>query len=335
MRTPIRMAMAMVLAVVTLACSGVSTPAPSPEPPSVVVREVDQAAVKAFLDGWEADWEGRVATFDGYAARYAPTFHAAYKDQDRDAWLEGKRRRAELAQCIDVTVIAPRATALDHERIEVRFRQRFVSDAFCDEGAKTLVLEPAPGGFRVVAEEQPEAVPCDERCPVAGDIDDVQGSYERSCNAAFELHGDLGSADECVFVEADFEQNCAEDRFGCRNVGSTCEMNCDQPCLDCQAACRSTCEDCRRRCASDAENPDCIPSCAQRRADCRERCMDARSRCSSACGEQELLCDREGEEQVAATCPRCAEMSGCWNDECRATFADEPQECWAWCSAGQ
>src|SRR5262245_35947657 len=142
-------------------------------------------------------------------------------------------------------------------------------------GAATGDPKPGPPKQWIGKDAEPE--------PEHWDEDPRIRAYTEDCRHVFapapELDNPNDYREECTWRE--FDQNCAEDHFGCFSDAEACRDGCAKPCKTCQTTCADTCEACKGGCAPSDE--DCIRGCAGARNQCQSGCLSRRETCLGDC----------------------------------------------------
>nr|VFJ55088.1 MAG: TPR repeat-containing protein [Candidatus Kentron sp. FM]VFJ55798.1 MAG: TPR repeat-containing protein [Candidatus Kentron sp. FM]VFK10671.1 MAG: TPR repeat-containing protein [Candidatus Kentron sp. FM] len=121
------------------------SPGSSPAVPPEVERDV-QAALSAWIQAWSSK------NVEGYLASYAPTFTPS-NGISLPRWKAQRRKRILAPRFIKVTTSAPSITMLDHDRVRVRFIQKYRSNAYQDRVHKIIDLMNISGNWLFIREE--------------------------------------------------------------------------------------------------------------------------------------------------------------------------------------
>jgi ketosteroid isomerase-like protein len=143
------------LGITTAELANGATVSGKPEPKAETgVTAVSPGPADAIIDGWlQAQNEGE---FGAYAFLYAPNFvgvkrvGAARKEFDRDGWLADRNKMFDKPMRVTAT---DRVVERKGDGFVARFRQRWSSGSFADEGTKEIVLRRLDGALLIEREE--------------------------------------------------------------------------------------------------------------------------------------------------------------------------------------
>lgn len=130
-----------------------AAPATPAKPAAVAAKEPAKAPVKApakaaaagnsseavlkTVEAWAAAWSAN--DFNGYLARYAPSFKTP-DGESRAAWENERKARIAKPRKIEVRIEGARVSFADANRATVTFRQHYRSNTFKASANKTLLM---------------------------------------------------------------------------------------------------------------------------------------------------------------------------------------------------
>lgn len=124
------------------------TMAPGVLPPNGWVSAT--ADKQALLEGWVSSWaqQNLDAYFSYYAQGYTPGAGTTHEQ-----WRSIRSQRITRPARISITVSDLQTRQLDRGQIEMRFQQRYQSDAFSDTCLKRIVWSGSSGSHRILSEQ--------------------------------------------------------------------------------------------------------------------------------------------------------------------------------------
>jgi tetratricopeptide (TPR) repeat protein len=131
-----------VAAPATEAAEGAAQPA-APPPPS----SADE--IRSAVDAWAAAWSAQ--SLDEYLDAYSEEF-TPQDGVSRAEWEQTRRDRVARPGYIRVTMSGMKIIEHGPDHAQVKFLQRYESDAFTDTVSKTLMMKKSDHGWKIVAE---------------------------------------------------------------------------------------------------------------------------------------------------------------------------------------
>ena len=128
-------------------------PAPVAKPAPVAaasnVAPADKTEVLTAVNNWSKAWSAR--NVDAYLGMYGKSF-AVPGGEGRKAWEQERRSRIEGKKSISVRIDGPEVK-IDGNTATVSFKQLYKADALDTSTRKTLVLQKASEGWKIVSEK--------------------------------------------------------------------------------------------------------------------------------------------------------------------------------------
>lgn len=128
------------------------TPAAAAPAAAPLPAGLDEAPVRALVEGWRAAWAKR--DVDAYLGFYSATFVPA-DGKSRVQWAAARRKNISSRSAIEVGVRDVKIETKGADQVEVRFLQDYASGALREQGrSKILLLQRVSGEWRIVGERQ-------------------------------------------------------------------------------------------------------------------------------------------------------------------------------------
>jgi ketosteroid isomerase-like protein len=125
---------------------------PEVETPSFVPADetrVEEERIKTFIERWRGLWERK--DLDAYMRCYSEDFKT--QGMDTRGWKKLKRFLMNKYKNIKVIITGAEIKVREGGEAEVSFSQRYQTECYSDEGAKTLHLKKEKGEWKIVSEQ--------------------------------------------------------------------------------------------------------------------------------------------------------------------------------------